>query len=116
MEKPLDIQADARRAFEIMKAGGIAIHPNDTGYALGGMATDALRRIFVAKRRGDHKRNAMLADLETQRILHRLGKREQAMVNALVLESAAIKGVDVVEKGSLLRRRRSKRHHRITFR
>lgn len=84
MERPIDLKADAQRAFDIMKAGGIAILPNDTGYALCSSTTEALRRIFIAKGRGDHKRNAMLADLDTQRTMHRLDWRGQAMVDALV--------------------------------
>ncbi len=84
MEKAIDLKADAQRAFNIMKDGGIAILPNDTGYALCSSTTGALRRIFVAKGRGDHKRNAMLADLETQRTMHRLEERGQAIVDALI--------------------------------
>ncbi len=47
----LDIEHDARRAFDVLKSGGIAILPNDVGYsALGGSAA-ALRRIFETNRR-----------------------------------------------------------------
>lgn len=84
MEQPIDIKADAKRTFEIIKDGGIAIVPNDTGYALCSTTTAALRKIFVAKGRGDHKRNAMLADLETQRQMHMLDRRGQTMVDTLI--------------------------------
>ena len=75
----LDIPGDARRAIDIIKKGGIALVPNDTGYALCGASMDPLKKIYDTKRRGSHKRNAMAGDLETQRDLMTLGRREQAM-------------------------------------
>ena len=86
MEQAIDIRADARRVFDIIKGGGIAIVPNDTGYALTSTTNDPLKKIFNAKGRGDHKRNAMGADLETQRTMLMLDKRGQAMVDTLVLD------------------------------
>lgn len=86
MERPIDIKADAKRVFDIIEAGGIAIVPNDTGYALCSTTTAPLKKIFEAKGRGDHKRNAMGADLKTQRTMLMLDKRGQAMVDTLVLD------------------------------
>lgn len=86
MEQAIDIKADAQRVFDIIKDGGIAIVPNDTGYALCSTTTAPLRRIFDAKGRGDHKRNAMAADLQTQRTMLKLDKRGQAMVDTLILD------------------------------
>lgn len=82
----LGIEADARRTLDVVRAGGIAIVPNDTGYACCGSSLDPLQRIYGAKQRGAHKRNAMAADLETQRELHTLSPRAQEMVDALVLD------------------------------
>ena len=81
-----DIAGDARRTIDIIKRGGIAIVPNDTGYACCGASMDPLRKIYDTKRRGSHKRNAMAGDIETQRELHRLSPRAQEMVEALVLD------------------------------
>ena len=81
-----DIAGDARRTIDIIKRGGIAIVPNDTGYACCGASMDPLKKIYDTKRRGSHKRNAMAGDLETQRDLMTLGRREQAMVEALVVD------------------------------
>jgi len=86
MQRTIDIKADARRVFETIKNGGIAIVPNDTGYALVSTTTASLKKIFDAKGRGDHKRNAMGADLESQRTLLKLDKRGQAMVDTLILD------------------------------
>ncbi|WP_213958928.1 MULTISPECIES: Sua5/YciO/YrdC/YwlC family protein [unclassified Variovorax] len=82
----LDIAGDARRTMDAIKQGGIAIVPNDTGYAMCGASMDPLRRIYDTKRRGGHKRNAMAADLETQRELHTLDRRAQQMVEAIVVD------------------------------
>jgi tRNA A37 threonylcarbamoyladenosine synthetase subunit TsaC/SUA5/YrdC len=82
----LDIRGDARRVIDVVKGGGIAILPNDVGYAMCGASMDPLRRIYDTKRRGSHKRNAMAADLETQRELHTLDARAQAMVEAVVVD------------------------------
>lgn len=82
----LDIAGDARRTIDCIRQGGIAIVPNDTGYACCGASMDPLQRIFDAKRRGSHKRNAMAADLETQRELHTLSAHAQQMVEAIVVD------------------------------
>ena len=82
----IDIAGDARRTLDIIKAGGIAIVPNDTGYACCGSSMDPLQKIYDTKQRGSHKRNAMGADLETQRDLQRLSPRAQQMVEALVAD------------------------------
>jgi tRNA A37 threonylcarbamoyladenosine synthetase subunit TsaC/SUA5/YrdC len=82
----LDIAGDARRTIDVIKRGGIAIVPNDTGYACCGASMDPLKKIYDTKRRGSHKRNAMAGDLVTQRELHTLSPRAQEMVEALVVD------------------------------
>jgi tRNA A37 threonylcarbamoyladenosine synthetase subunit TsaC/SUA5/YrdC len=83
MDNVPDVRADARRAFDVIKSGGIALIPNDTGYAMCGGSNEALQRIFNTKQRGGHKRNAMICDMETQRELHDLDRRAQDMVECL---------------------------------
>ncbi|UUZ65189.1 Sua5/YciO/YrdC/YwlC family protein [Polaromonas sp. P1-6] len=80
------LQQDAVRTLDVIKSGGIALVPNDTGYALCGSSLAPLQKIFDNKKRGTHKRNAMAADLGTQRELHTLDRRAQEMVEALVVE------------------------------
>ncbi len=79
----LDIKGDARRIFEALKKGGIAIIPNDAGYALMGGSAEAVQRIFEAKERGGHKRNAMLCSIDMQRELHVLDQRCQDMIEII---------------------------------
>ena len=51
----LDIEGDARRVIDVIKAGGIALLPNDTGYAMCGASMDPLKKIYDTKQRGSHK-------------------------------------------------------------
>ena len=82
----LDIKGDAARAFTVMKNGGIAIAPNDTGYGILASSLPALKKINATKGRGGHKRNALLCDLTTQRQLHVLDARAQAMIEAITVD------------------------------
>lgn len=82
----LDIAGDARRAFDTLKAGGIAVFPVDVGYTIAGGSHDSLQRIFKAKGRAPTKLNAMVGDMAIHRSLHRLGDRERAMVSAITEE------------------------------
>jgi tRNA A37 threonylcarbamoyladenosine synthetase subunit TsaC/SUA5/YrdC len=85
-DRILDIEADARRAFEAIAAGGIAVLPMDVGYSLIGSAEAALRRIFDTKRRAPAKLNAMLGDDAIHREIHLLDRRQRAMVDAIVAD------------------------------
>jgi L-threonylcarbamoyladenylate synthase len=51
--KPLDIKAQHRRAFEILRSGGIVAMPTDTVYGLVAVAADraAVERVYDAKMR-----------------------------------------------------------------
>jgi tRNA A37 threonylcarbamoyladenosine synthetase subunit TsaC/SUA5/YrdC len=79
----LDIEGDARRAFDALKAGGIAIFPVDVGYTIAGGSHAALQRIFKTKGRTPTKLNAMVGDMTIHRSLHRLDERASAMVATL---------------------------------
>ena len=45
------IKGDARRAFNVLKGGGIAVIPMDVGYTCAGGSRDALQKIFNTKKR-----------------------------------------------------------------
>lgn len=79
----LDVRGDARRAFDALKKGGIAIFPVDVGYTLAGGSEDSLRRIFRTKQRQPSKLNAMVGDMEIHRQLHVLDQRGRDMVAAI---------------------------------
>jgi tRNA A37 threonylcarbamoyladenosine synthetase subunit TsaC/SUA5/YrdC len=82
-----DINADAKRAFDTITAGGTVILPGDVGYTAGANSPEALQRLFVAKRRAPHKRHAMAGNYELHREVHELGKREQEMVDAITIDA-----------------------------
>ncbi len=84
MNTRLDIAGDARRVVAAVRAGGVALIPMDVGYAGIGGCQDALMRLFRAKGRGAHKRNAMLGTLALHDELHVLDARGRDMVRCLV--------------------------------
>lgn len=88
-----DVNADARRAFDTLKAGGSAILPMDVGYSLIGGSTQTLIRIFDTKQRAAHKLNAMIGDNEMSEDLHLLGAPERDMVDALTKDCGLPLGI-----------------------
>jgi tRNA A37 threonylcarbamoyladenosine synthetase subunit TsaC/SUA5/YrdC len=82
----IDIQADAKRAFDAICKGGIAILPMEVGYSLIGTQEDALKRIFDTKRRTPSKLNAMIGDDELHRDLHILDSKQREIVQALTVD------------------------------
>lgn len=79
----LNFEADAKRAFDAMAAGGIAILPQSVGYSLIAATPAALRRIFDTKRRAPSKLNAMLGNDAMTREVYRLSSRGREVVDAI---------------------------------
>ena len=79
MARP-DIAGDARRAFDVIRDGGIGILPMDVGYSIIGGGAAALQRIFAAKRRAPAKLNAMVADNAIHRDIHIVDRRGAEIV------------------------------------
>jgi tRNA A37 threonylcarbamoyladenosine synthetase subunit TsaC/SUA5/YrdC len=82
----LDIDGDARRAFDVLRGGGIAVVPNDIGYSILGGSAASLDLIFRTKGRAPQKLNAMVADYPTHLALHRCSPRARSIVDAIVLD------------------------------
>ncbi len=80
----LDIAGDARRAFDVLARGGIAILPMDVGYSLIGGSDVALETIFQTKKRAGSKLNAMLGDNTLQHELQILDQRGWEIVDAII--------------------------------
>lgn len=78
-----DIVGDARRAFDVLRQGGIAIVPDDIGYSALGGSKSALARIFATKQRAPQKLNAMVANGSIHRELHRCSARGAEIVAAI---------------------------------
>lgn len=78
-----DVEADARRVFDLIAGGGIAIVPMHVGYAIVSATSQASRRIFEAKRRRPSKLNAITGSPELHRDLHLVDDRARAVVDAI---------------------------------
>jgi tRNA A37 threonylcarbamoyladenosine synthetase subunit TsaC/SUA5/YrdC len=82
----LDIAGDARRAWEAMESGGIALIAGDVGYGLTATSAEAVGRIFTAKGRSPHKRNGLLGDYQIHRDLHLVDGRAREIIDTLVFD------------------------------
>lgn len=82
----IDAQNDARRVFQVLQSGGIAIIPVSVGYGIVAVDPDALCRIFIAKKRSPHKRHAMIGSYSLHREIHNLPAREQRMVKTIAVD------------------------------
>jgi tRNA A37 threonylcarbamoyladenosine synthetase subunit TsaC/SUA5/YrdC len=81
-----DVAGDARRAFEVLQAGGIAILPMDVGYSIIGGSGPALRKIFDTKRRAPSKLNAMVANHDIAQSVYKLSPRARDVIECITLE------------------------------
>ena len=82
----IDPPRDARRAFDVIKGGGVAILPNDVGYSLIGAHAPALKRIFDTKKRAPAKLNAMLGNADLHREIHVVSERGRRIVEAITID------------------------------
>lgn len=82
----IDAQNDARRVFTVLQSGGIAVIPASVGYGIVAIDPDALRRIFIAKKRSKYKKHAMIGSYTLHREVHNLPTREQRMVKAIAVD------------------------------
>ena len=77
------IKSDARRAFDVLKGGGIAIIPMDVGYTCAGGSREALQKIFDTKKRAASKRNAMVGDMAIARELYDLSAKAWDVIKVI---------------------------------
>lgn len=82
-----DIKGDAKRIFDTVSAGGAVIMPGDIGYAAGANSGARLQRLFEAKQRAPHKRNAMAGNYDLHREVHEIGRREREIIDAIALDA-----------------------------
>ena len=77
---------DARKVFEVLKKGGVAIIPMDVGYGIIAIDPHALSRIFDAKKRKPNKRHAMIGTYSLHCDMHVLPSREADIVKLLTVD------------------------------
>lgn len=80
-----DVATDARRVFEQVSAGGVAVIHLDVGYAVLAHTADAVRRIYAAKRRSFDKPTGIVGNHWLHRELHHLPADRLAMIDAVTL-------------------------------
>ena len=78
-----DPAADAVRAFEALRNGGVAIVPHTIGYSALGSTHEALLKIFHTKRRADGKLNAMIGNRAMHDQVHDCSTRGREIVDAI---------------------------------
>ncbi len=78
-----DIEADARRAHDVLDGGGIVLFASDIGYGFLTSSVEKLRLLMTAKQRPLTKRNGILTDHATQSSLHVLDERARAAIAML---------------------------------
>ncbi len=79
----LDIEADVRRAWEVLEAGGVVIVPT-VGYGLLAGSPASMQQAFDTKRRGTHKRHTLTTDLVGEREIHVMDSRKRDMIDCLI--------------------------------
>ncbi|KAJ5184048.1 hypothetical protein N7492_001664 [Penicillium capsulatum] len=85
-QSPINIEEDAKRVFEVLKNGGIAIIPANVGYGIIAVDPNALRRIYVTKQRQPHKRHAMMGSFALHQKIHNVDPRAAGLVRLLTVD------------------------------
>jgi tRNA A37 threonylcarbamoyladenosine synthetase subunit TsaC/SUA5/YrdC len=78
-----DVAADARRVFECVRDGGVAIIHLDVAYAVLACTEEAVRRIYGAKNRSYGKPTGIVANPGLQDELHVLGELQRTMIRSI---------------------------------
>jgi len=79
------LDAEARRAFDILCRGGVAIIYTDVAYSIVSRTEEALRRVYAAKGRPMDRASTLVGNLDAHDSLHLLPDRERRMVRAVTV-------------------------------
>jgi tRNA A37 threonylcarbamoyladenosine synthetase subunit TsaC/SUA5/YrdC len=80
-----DVAADARKVFEAVCAGGVAVIHLDVGYAVLAHTAAAVQRIYAAKHRSFDKPTGIAGNHRLHRELHRLPPDRLEMIDAVTI-------------------------------
>ena len=80
------LRKDAEEVISVVGSGGIAIVPLDVAYAIIGQKEEAIKKIFMVKKRSMDKPSGMLACMDHSQILHDLGVREREILRVTIEE------------------------------
>lgn len=79
-------EADAKRAFEVVASGGVAIIPGDLGYAVIGSIKSAMDLIHRTKRRVPEKLHGFTGNAKVEREIHDLDDKARNFVEAVTYD------------------------------
>lgn len=79
-------RADARRAFRVMSAGGVAILPLSVSYAIFAHTALAVERIYALKKRPQTKPNGVIGNWDIFTEVFEVGERDRSLVKCLTLD------------------------------
>lgn len=78
-----DVAADARRVFDCVRGGGVAIIHLDVAYAILGCTAESVERIYGAKHRAYSKPTGILGNQQVHEEMHLLGALERRMIRSI---------------------------------
>ncbi|CAK7216533.1 hypothetical protein SCUCBS95973_002834 [Sporothrix curviconia] len=78
-----DVKVDARRVFDVLRSGGLALVPTEVGYTLMASSAEAVQRSFAAKQRRPGHTQGVMGTLSLHRTLHILPERTLRMIQVL---------------------------------
>ena len=78
-----DAKADARRVFEILQSGGVALVPTEVGYGLMASSTEAIHKAFAAKKRRPGHAQGVIGSWKLLQELHNLPDEKLEMIRVL---------------------------------
>jgi tRNA A37 threonylcarbamoyladenosine synthetase subunit TsaC/SUA5/YrdC len=79
-----DVEGDARRVYDCVCDGGVAVIHLDVGYAVLGHTADSVRRIYSAKNRSYSKPTGIVGNRWLHEQLHQLSDDRRAMIDAVI--------------------------------
>ena len=84
-EPPLPVvQADALKAFRIMRAGGVAVLPLSVSYAIFAHTARAVERIYELKQRAQSKPNGVIGNWDIFTDVMETGERDRDLVRCII--------------------------------
>lgn len=86
MPAAAQVEADAQRVFDVVRAGEVAIIHLDVAYAMVARSAQAVRRVYAAKGRDYGKPMGLVGGWEAHQALHALDAEKHAMVRAITID------------------------------
>ena len=80
------IKSEARRVFDVVKNGGLAIFAVDIAYSLGGSSREAIERSLVIKKRAGGKKCGGLGNIEMSKELHILDNHMRDFISTVTVD------------------------------